>query len=422
MEKFIIHGGKKLFGNISVNGAKNHVLKMIPACFLIDGETVVQNVPQVEDVSRLLDIVEHIGGSVQRSDSEVKITPPKEFSGDLPEDLVPQLRASIVLLGPLLARYGRVNMPHPGGCNLGKRPIDVFLQGCEALGATVESLSDRYIFTAPDGGLVGAEYVFPVISVTGTETLMMAAVFASGTTVLKNAACEPEIAALAETLNAAGARISGAGTHTITIEGVSSLQQLDDPVQIIPDRIETGSFVILAAATRSELTITDCRPEDIEVPLRMLQDIGVPMTIDETSITVHPYTELLPATVVTHEFPGFPTDLQAPMTILLTQAEGESMVRETIYEGRLFYTDTLNTMGANISLLDPYRAMVKGPTPLKGKQVASPDIRAGIALVIAGLMASGTTEIANIYQIDRGYERIEQRLKNIGAAIERVTE
>lgn len=421
MEKFVIHGGAKLSGSLAVNGAKNHVLKMIPACFLADGPTTIHNVPQVEDVLRLLEIVENIGGQVKRIDGHtVSIEPPVDFKGQLPADLVPKLRASIVLVGPLLARYGVVNLPHPGGCNLGKRPIDIFISGFEALGASVVEKKDHYSFIAKKG-LVGTEFIFPLISVTGTETMMMAAVMAQGETVLKNSACEPEVVALADFLNQQGAKIEGAGTHTITIQGGGLLAAGEGTV--IPDRIETGSFVMLAAATRSNLKIINCDPTHIQVPLKILDSIGVHTTITQDTIEVHAVKgDIQPAQIVTHEHPGFPTDLQSPMTVLLTQANGDSMIRETVYDGRLFYTDQLNSMGANIRLLDPYRAEVEGPTPLRGKQVASPDIRAGIAMVIAGLIAEGVTNIQNIYQIDRGYERIEERLQQVGARIERVCE
>lgn len=418
METFVLHGPSMLAGEIAVNGAKNHALKMITACLLSSEQTTITNVPMVEDVRRMLEIVENIGGMVKHeAEGRITISAPDSFNGQLPQEIVPKLRASIVLLGPLLARYGAVTLPHPGGCNLGKRPIDFFIDGFEALGATCVSKNDSYVFSAKKG-LVGAEILFPSISVTGTETMMLAAVLASGTTVLKNAACEPEIVALAEYLRSVGADIEGAGTHSITIRGGELLH--GGTASIIPDRIEAGSFMIMGVATNSELTVTNCNPLHLENPIALLRSMGAHIDVTESSIQVKKRKgDLLSLDMVTHEYPGFPTDLQAPLTVLLTQAHGEGMVRETIYDGRLFYTDTLNTMGANITLLDPYRALVNGPTPLRGKKVASPDIRAGIAMVIAGLLAEGETTIQNIYQIDRGYERIEQRLQSIGANIER---
>lgn len=422
MEQFVIHGGRQLAGELPVNGAKNHALKLIPACLLSKQSSTISNLPAVEDVQRLLEIVEEIGGVVKQSEDGrvATITPPTEFSGELDKELVTKLRASIVLIGPLLARFGRVHMPHPGGDNIGKRPINFFVDAFRALGATVEEHADHYIFAAPNG-LAGTTIFFPSISVTGTETVMMAATQAKGTTILHNAACEPEIVALVEYLNSCGARIEGAGTHTLTIHGSDGMLLNGGEAHTIPDRIEAGSFIVLAGVTKSELTITNCNPTHLLSLLELFRHIGIPTTTTETSIQVHaPEGPLQGVDVVTHEYPGFPTDLQAPMTVLLTQTTGSSMVRETIYEGRLFYTDMLNTMGAGISLLSPYHAIVEGPTPLSGKAVASPDIRAGIAMVIAGLSAQGTTTIDNIYQIDRGYERIEQRLQAIGADITRV--
>lgn len=419
MDLFSITGGNPLHGELPVNGAKNHALKLIPAALLAAGDSRIANVPDIEDVSRMLEIVENIGGSVKRTDDgTVTVTPPAAFGGTLPDDLVPTLRASLVLLGPLLARFGKVVLPLPGGDNIGKRPIDFFVEGFRQLGADVSEQEGLNTFTAGKG-LVGATIVFPRITVTGTETLMMAATLANGTTVLRNAACEPEVEALAAQLNSAGAKIAGAGTHTITIQGVDQLRPLD--CTVVPDRIETGSFIILAAATRSNLTITQCDPAHIEIPLSMLERAGVEMNIGTHAVEVlrtdRPYR---PVDLVTHEYPGFPTDLQAPMTVFLTQAEGVSHIRETIYDGRLLYTDMLNSMGAEITLIDQYRADVHGPTRLQGTTVASPDIRAGIAMIIAGLLAEGVTTIEHIYQVDRGYERIEQRLKAVGAAIERI--
>lgn len=420
MEKFLIEGRTELSGKLPVNGAKNHALKLIPAAFLFTGEVTLSNVPEIEDIKRLVEIVDNIGGSVKHEGGSISIVAPEAFDGELPADLVPQLRASIVLVGPLLARYGSVSLPLPGGDNIGQRPIDFFVEGCKAMGANVKIKDDTYIFKAKHG-LQGAEFLFPLVSVTGTETLLLAATQASGTTVLKNAACEPEIVALAEFLNAHGAKITGAGTHTITIEGTGLFA--GGQAETIPDRIEAGSFVILAAATQSNLTITKCNPAHLEIPLYILQEMGVETQVGADSIEViPPKGKLKPINLVTHEYPGFPTDLQAPMTVLLTQAEGQSHVRETIYESRLVYTDLLNSMGADISLLDPFRASITGPTELQGKTVASPDIRAGIAMIIAGLIAEGTTTIQNIYQIDRGYERIEERLQAVGAQIRRVSE
>ncbi len=418
MERFIIQGGHQLSGEIPVFGAKNHALKALAATLLFERAVHVENVPMGEDVLRMLDIIRTIGGSVNVSEDVVDILPPTTFDGVLPEDLVPQLRASLVLLGPLLTRFGRVLLPHPGGDNIGKRPIDFFLEFTKAMGAEVVEHDAAYEFIAPNG-LQGTRYFFPVQSHTGTETMILAAAGAHGTTVIENASCEPEVVALAQWLRESGVAISGEGTQTIVIEGgdVSALEPA--PAIIIPDRLEAGSFLILGAATNSELTVTGCVPGHLTSLLHAFETMGIPYSIAGDAITVHTHESLAPLQLVTHEYPGFPTDLQAPMTVLLTQATGQSAVRETIYEGRLFYTDMLNNMGAQIQMLDPYRVTVQGKTALYGKSVVSPDIRAGIAMVIAGLIATGETTIEQIYQVDRGYLQIEQRLQQIGAQIRR---
>ncbi len=420
MEQFLIHGGKRLEGELKVNGAKNHALKLIPAIFLFHGTTTIHNLPLVEDVLRLLEIVEQIGGTVNRpSKHVVEITPPEQFDGFLSEELVPKLRASLVLLGPLLARYGTVILPSPGGDKIGRRPIDFFVENFERMGAKVKVYDEGYHFSL-QGPLHGVEILFPRISVTGTEAAMMAAVLAEGTTVIKNAACEPEIVALATYLSQQGASIEGIGTHTLTIHGGSLLEAGD--VTVIPDRIEAASFIMLAAATRSDILVSGCEPLHMEIPLSILSQMGVEMEVGKDFVHVQSHKKVYTSIdLVTHEYPGFPTDMQPPMTMLLTQAEGQSSIRETIFDGRLFYVDELRKMGADIILLDPYRALVTGPTKkIAGKLVTSPDLRAGLAMIIAALMAEGETIIQNIYQIDRGYADIEGRLRSIGADIKRI--
>jgi UDP-N-acetylglucosamine 1-carboxyvinyltransferase len=378
---------------------------------------VVSNVPEIEDIHRLKEILEWLGVTCTATAGEYRLDSSKlNYHGQLPEDLMPKLRASNLLVGPLLARYGQVIFPHPGGCIIGKRPIDFFLHGLTALGATVNIKTDYYEITA-SGGLHGATFVFPRQSHTGTEMMIMAASIALGTTTLINSAMDPEVVALAEYLNACGANISGAGTPTVTIIGVPKLRA--GTFSVAPDRLETSSFLAMAAATRSDLTITDCRPGEIQVPLDLLARIGVPLEIGQTSIRVKSWERLEANGFATQPYPGFPTDAQAPFIVLLTQATGTALIHETVFDGRLLYIDLLNRMGANITLFDPHRAQVVGPTPLRGKLVESPDIRAGLAMVIAGLVANGTTSIGNAYQIDRGYQSLEQRLRQVGAQIER---
>ena len=416
MSKFIITGAKPLSGEIQVNGAKNAALKIIPAALLFDKKIAISNVPIIEDVTRLLEIVRDLGVEVKQDGTNIEIEAKKIRTGELSRDLVPKLRASNMLIGPLLLRTGEVVIPHSGGCAISRRPIDVWVNLFKKLGVEVEQGPKLYKFKARK--MHGAKLVFPFISVTATEALMMTATLLSGKTRIVNAAMEPEIPALADYLNRCGAKIKGAGTSEVVIEGVKTLKA--HQFEVMPDRIEAGSFACLGAATASPIKITSCNPSHLEVPLAILEKIGVDFEIGEDYIQIKKASDLKAAKIVTHEYPGLATDLQPAFTTLLTQARGNSLVHETIFEGRLFYTDILNQMGADIVMCDPHRAFIQGPTELFGTNVASPDIRAGIALIIAGLVAEGKTEIDNIYQIDRGYEGLEERLKGLGAEIIRI--
>ncbi len=420
MQKFIINGRKPLSGTIRVAGDKNTALKVIPACVLVPGTVTLTNVPAIADVRVMLDLVKAIGGTAEVSQDghTVKISTDKIKTSILPDELVTKVRASSMFAGPLLARFGQVTLRHPGGDAIGERPLDLLTDGLMALGAKVENGDRTYHITAKK--LHGGRFVFRKVSVTVTENLMLAAVHAKGTTELINAAMEPGVISLADFLNRCGAQIKGAGTPTITITGVDKLHSLDQPFAIIPDRIETGTFACLAAATKSAIEITDCDPTHLDVFLKSFELIGVPFETTKTSIKIKKAKQLKATEIVTHEYPGFATDYQAPMTVLLTQAEGNSLVHETIFEGRLFYTDKLKQMGAKIIMADPHRVIVTGPATLRGRKIVSPDIRAGVALVIAGLVAEGQTTIGNIYQIDRGYEAIDKRLQALGADIKRV--
>lgn len=419
MDKFIIQGGHRLHGRIAVSGAKNHALKMFAASILSVQSMQLDHVPEIEDTYRLQEILTALGVQVERRHhGRYHLQPAAKLQTQLSDRLVPKLRASILLAGPVLARFHQVSLSHPGGCAIGKRPIDFFIHAFQAMGARYRWQRGRHHFSVGRSGLRGTRYIFPLISVTGTETLMLAAVLAKGTTTITNAAREPEIPALASYLNRQGAKIHGAGTSTIRIQGVARLRA--GHCRIIPDRIETLSFIFLALATHSRLTITDCDPEHVAVPLQLLRDSGATFDVSSTTITVHPWRTLRPLQVITREYPGFPTDGQSPLTVLLTQIPGMSSVLETIYADRLFYTDMLNRMGAHIQMHTSQHVTIHGGTPLHGKVVDSPDLRAGIAMVIAGAVARGTTEIGNIYQIDRGYEAIDERLRGIGMHIQRV--
>lgn len=404
-EKFIVEGlnGKKtLRGEIRVGGAKNAVLKALASTVLFEDEVQFTNVPEIEDVQRMRELL-----------VALKTNPTV-----LKKDIAEKFRASIVLTGPVLARYGAVEFPFPGGCVLGERAIDLFLSGFRAMGAVVEEQDSYFKISATK--LKGAEIVFPLVSVTGTETLMMAAVLAEGTTVLKNAAMEPEIGDLAFYLNECGAKITGAGTPTIVIEGGGLLKTNGITYDTPPDRIETGSFAILAALAGEDITITHCRPDWVEVPLALLRQAGVNIEVGRDTIRIKktdtPYTMV---SVRTHEYPGFATDLQAPMAVFMSQCQGEGSILETIFDGRFRYVEDLVVMGADMTVMNPHRVLVRGPKKLTKKTLQSPDLRGGLAYVLAATVAEGTSTIENAYLIDRGYERIEDRLSKLGLTITR---
>ncbi len=417
MAHFSIVGGTPLSGEIRVSGAKNAALKFLAATVLLDGPVTLRNVPDIEDVRRMAELLKGLGAAVEASERNQYTIDPSGISTErLDPVLAPKIRVSTLLVAGLLVRRGSATLPFPGGCAIGRRPIDLFLEGYRAFGATVEEDDKEIRFSTKK--LTPARFVFPIVSHTATEALMMLAARVPGESVLVNCAMEPEVGALADFLNSCGAKVSGAGTPTIRIQGVARLS--GGEADIIPDRIEAGSFLALAAATRSAITVRGVDPEHIEVPLQYLRRMGVPVEVRGADVVVSPWTELKAVNITTHEYPGFPTDMQPPFTVLLTQATGSALVHETLFESRLFFTDKLNKMGAEIVLCDPHRVLVQGPTALRGTTLESPDIRAGLALVIAALAADGTSRIENIYQIDRGYEAIEERLRALGADIHRV--
>ncbi|MBM3256240.1 MAG: UDP-N-acetylglucosamine 1-carboxyvinyltransferase [Candidatus Moranbacteria bacterium] len=417
--KFIIRPSRKIAGAIEVKGAKNHALKVLAAAVLSDKEVIVTNVPKIEDIKRKIELLELIGVKVKQARDTLVLNAKNINTTALDPEKSSTIRTTTVLAGALLGRFGKVSFYHPGGCILGKRPIDIFLEGFQKLGAVLSYQNETITVTAKGKRLAGGEFFFPWISVTATEALILAAVLAKGKTVLKNCAQEPEIIALAKFLNACGAKIEGAGTSTVTIRGVKKIK--GGKCTIMPDRIETATFIILGALHRARLRITKCNPLHIEALLTILKKAGAKFRISRNSIECLPYKKLLSAKVITHEYPGFATDIQPPYTVLATQAEGQSLIHDPIFEGRLFFTDSLVQMGANIIMCDPHRIVIQGPTKLSGKKLASPDIRAGIALVLAGSIAQGETTIDNIYQIDRGYEKIDERLRKVGVDIKRTS-
>ena len=417
MSKFVIQGQNKLSGEIKVAGAKNCALKLLAASVLVPGECRLTNVPEIEEVSLMVEILQALGAKVEKGEVGEYVIQGQDINkSELPTDLAAKIRSSIMFVAPLLARFGEVKFPHPGGCILGKRPINMFLEGYQAMGAKVEVTKDHYYIKANQ--LQGCRYVFPWISHTVTESMIMAAVLARGETKLVNAAREPEVMALCEFYKKCGAQINCSEAGEIVVEGVKKLTGSE--FTIIPDRIETGTFAILGALAGEEIKIVGGEPAHLDVFWEMLSRVGVNFEIKGKKVIVRGSKNLKAYEARTHEYPGFATDLQAPYTVLMTQAEGKSLIHETIYEGRLFYTDSLNKMGADIEMYDPHRVVVNGPTKLSGTTLASPDLRAGIALVIAALIAEGKSTINNAYQIDRGYEDIEGRLKQLGADIERV--
>ncbi len=419
-QKFKIKGGQELKGEIRVNGAKNSALKILASTVLTDQEIIIKNFPFIEDTQRMLELLEKLGAKIKQNKEkkEVIVSPGGIKNGRLKGELVERLRASILLVGPLLAKFGEVNMTYPGGCLIGKRPIDIFLDGFKKMGAKIEWSDKGFKVFLNKSKLTGETIFFPKITVTGTEALMMTAVLAEGKTVLKNCAMEPEIKSLADYLNKNGADINGAGTPTITIKGVDKISA--GTFEVIPDRIETGTFIMMGLACKSEITITNCIPDHLGAILPVLKKNGANLEIGKDFIRVKKGKMLRAVSVSTHEYPGFATDLQPPYTLLMTQANGVSLIHETIFEGRLFFTDQLNTMGSAIVMCDPHRVVVSGPTGLYGKTLTSPDLRAGITMVLAGMIAFGETTIENIYQIDRGYEDIDGRLNSLGASIERI--
>lgn len=430
-DAFIVKGlgGKKtLNGKISVNGAKNAVLKVMASVVLFKDKIILKNVPKTEDVKKMTLILEKLDAKVKYFNSTVSIDPVEINNTNLDSSFSQSMRASIVLTGPMLARYGKISFPAPGGCVIGARPIDLFIEGYKKMGAKVELKGDIYHISTPNGKLKGAEIFFNIQTVTGTETLMMAAVLAKGKTILKNCAMEPDIVSVAEYLNACGANIKGAGTPTIEIVGGRLLESRGKTYVTTPDRIETGSFLLLGALCADNLKIENCNPLHLESTISLLRKSGVPIKITKNSIEIKNNGKIKNSSfkgfnVRTHEYPGFPTDLQAPMVTFLTQASGESTVFETIYEDRFKFIQNLMKLGANITPMNPREILIHGNSKLKNNQTEEQfdayDIRAGFATIMATLIAEGTSIINNIYYIDRGYENLEKRLVAIGADIKR---
>jgi UDP-N-acetylglucosamine 1-carboxyvinyltransferase len=415
MEKLIITGGTPLKGSVRVSGAKNATLPVMAATILSEGEHIIKNVPLLRDVYTMGRLLEHLGMQYRLENSKILINNKGLSNFEAPYELVRTMRASILVLGPILARYGHARVSLPGGCAIGARPVNLHLMGLEKMGAHIE-LEQGYI-KATAKRLHGAQIYFDIPTVTGTENLMMAASLAKGVTRIENAAREPEIIDLAHAMNKMGARISGAGESIITIEGVDELSPIDHTV--IPDRIETGTFIIAAGITGGEIEIIDARAEHLEAVITKLQETGIECEHTPKGIRAYARKQLGSRDLKTMPYPGFPTDMQAQFMALMCIAEGTSVIRETIFENRFMHVAELKRMGADITI-EGSTATVKGVKRLKGAPVMATDLRASASLVLAGLAAEGDTVVDRIYHLDRGYERLDKKLKNLGAQIERI--
>ncbi len=421
MDKFVIRGGNPLLGTVRISGAKNAALPAMAAALLTDEPVILENIPQVRDIETTRELLAAMGAEVElgygRAQHRTTICCRNLASPEASYELVKTMRASTLVLGPLIARCGRARVSLPGGCAIGARPIDLHIKGLERLGAKI--VQEHGYVEASVERLRGAEIVFDKITVTGTEDLLMAATLTEGETIMQNCAREPEVADLACLLNKMGANIEGAGTATIRVKGVSKLHGAKH--RIIPDRIEAATFIAAGALTDGDLNVCGCDPSHLDALLQKLQEVGVKTKHTSDSVRVEGNGALKAADVITEEYPGFPTDLQAQYMALATQAEGTSIVTENIFENRFMHALEMVRMGANIKI-EGRRAIVRGKTQLSGAAVLASDLRASASLVLAALVAEGETIIDRVYHIDRGYENIEEKLRAVGAQIRRIGE
>ena len=418
MDKFRIQGGQPLEGEIAISGAKNSALPALAACLLTDEPVLLRRVPQVRDIRTMEQLLEYSGASIERANGCITIHASKLDRPEAPYELVKTMRASSLVLGPLVARCGRARVSMPGGCAIGARPINLHVAALERLGAVIHQ-EHGYVEAEAPQGLKGTEVHFDRITVTGTEDVLMAAVLARGDTQIRNAAREPEVQDLAALLNKMGARIEGAGSSTIRVQGVSRLHGAEHA--IIADRIEAGTFLIAGAMTHGDLVISGCVPEHVDgLSAKMRQAGGEVDEVRPGALRVRAGHRLCAVDVTTEEYPGFATDLQAQYMALMTRAAGISFITETIFENRFMHTQELARMGANIRV-EGRQAVVAGVPDLTGAQVLASDLRASASLVLAGLVARGETLVDRVYHIDRGYEKIEEKLAGVGARIERIS-
>jgi len=414
VDKIIVQGGKSLHGDVQISGAKNAALPVMAAALLTEGTNTFHNIPDLMDIKTIKKLLHNLGAQIE-GDQTLQINVDKITSCVAPYELVKTMRASVLVLGPLVARMGVARVSLPGGCAIGARPVNLHIKALEEMGAQIE-LKEGYI-EAKAKKLKGAEIYFDISTVTGTENVMMAATLAQGTTILRNAACEPEVVNLAEVLNGMGAKISGAGTDVIKIDGVTSLKPTEGT--IIPDRIEAGTFMIAAGITHGELNIRGCIPEHLEALINKLRDTGMKISPIKGGLKATGTKKINSVDVKTLPYPGFATDLQAQMMAYMSIGSGLSVITETIFENRFMHVSELMRMGADIKI-QGNNAIVRGVPELRGAPVMATDLRASASLVLAALVAKGTTEISRVYHLDRGYEQIEKKFSAVGANIKRV--
>lgn len=417
MDKILINGNTTLNGTVKVSGSKNSALPILFATLLTDEKCQISNVPFLADITTTIDFLNFIGKKAYRNDKdEVIVESTNVLNYKAPYDLVRKMRASVLVMGPVLARLGKVEVSLPGGCAIGARPIDIHLDAFKQMGASIE-LKEGYINILAENGLIGADIEFRYASVGATENIMLASVLAKGTTRIINAAKEPEIQDLADILNKMGAKISGAGTKIITIEGVNVLHGVTH--KVIPDRIEAATYMIAAAMTKGNITLTDVCADHIKIIIEKLRQSGLEVNVEENTINVKWVKELIPINVRTDIYPGFPTDVQAQWMALMTLVKGNCVIEETVFENRFLHVCELQRLGANLKI-DGRTVYVTGVEKLSGAPVMVSDLRAGAALVLAGLCATGRTEISRIYHLDRGYEKLENKFSSLGANIKRI--
>ena len=420
MDYLQIHGPSRLKGEVSISGAKNAALPLIAMTLLAKNSVTITNMPEVKDIKTLLKLLEHLGATFTHENHQVDINTSHIIHTKATYEIVKTMRASILVLGPLLAREGHCEVSLPGGCAIGQRPIDLHLKALEMMGAKI-SIHGGYVYAEAKEGLKGAHIVFDKITVTGTANIVMAAALAHGKTTITNAAREPEVVQLCEVLRNSGVNIEGIGTSELVIYGSDRRLLEISPFEIIPDRIEAGTYLCAAAITGDSITLKKVRHDHLEAITRKLEEMGFGFEMGSDTITIHPAKIIKPVSIITQEYPAFPTDMQAQFMALCTQAEGSSTIEERLFENRFMHVSELQRLGADIKLNGKV-ATVTGPTELNGADVMATDLRASSAMVLAGLIANGDTNIHRIYHLDRGYEKLEEKLKALGANVERLSE